>query len=204
MKKVVLYIHGKSGSADEAKHYEPLFADSEVRGFDYKSTTPWEAKAEFTEAYRALAAEYDSITIVANSIGACFAMYAELAAKIERAFFISPIADMEKLITDMMRWAGVSESELAEKQEIVTAFGETLSWKYLCYVRANPPVWNVPTDILYGRQDNLTSFNTIAEFAKRHNATLTVMPEGEHWFHTDEQMKFLDAWLRQCLRKKAS
>ena len=26
-------------------------------------------------------------------------------------------------------------------------------------------------------------------------AELTVMPEGEHWFHTPEQMRFLDAWL---------
>ena len=22
------------------------------------------------------------------------------------------------------------------------------------------------------------------------------MPEGEHWFHTDEQMRFRDAWIR--------
>lgn len=26
---------------------------------------------------------------------------------------------------------------------------------------------------------------------------LTVMPGGEHWFHTDKQMRFLDNWLRE-------
>ncbi len=32
-------------------------------------------------------------------------------------------------------------------------------------------------------------------FAEQHNAELTVMENGEHWFHTAEQMAFLDAWI---------
>jgi hypothetical protein len=24
------------------------------------------------------------------------------------------------------------------------------------------------------------------------------MDGGEHWFHTDEQMEFLDRWIKQC------
>ena len=47
MKKSVVYIHGKDGNAAESKHYKPLFPDHDVIGFDYKSTTPWEAKDEF-------------------------------------------------------------------------------------------------------------------------------------------------------------
>ncbi len=31
----------------------------------------------------------------------------------------------------------------------------------------------------------------MSSFAKKHNARLTVMENGEHWFHTEEQMKFL-------------
>ncbi len=27
-------------------------------------------------------------------------------------------------------------------------------------------------------------------------ATLTVMKGGEHWFHTEEEMNFLDEWIR--------
>lgn len=29
-----------------------------------------------------------------------------------------------------------------------------------------------------------------------HNAQLTVMQNGEHWFHTEEQMRFLDNWIK--------
>lgn len=90
------------------------------------------------------------IILIANSIGAFFAMNADIEKQIDHAYFISPIADMEKLITDMMVWAGVTESELRERRVIHTDFGEDLSWEYLCYVRKHPVSWNVPTDILYG------------------------------------------------------
>ena len=81
--------------------------------------------------------------------------------------------------------------------EIPTDFGETLSWKYLCYVREHPISWRVPTRILYGEHDNLTSLETISAFAEKTGAALTVMPGGEHWFHTDEQVRFLDDWITE-------
>ena len=113
----------------------------------------------------------------------------------DRAFFISPVVDMEKLIGDMMVWANVTEQELAEKLEIPTDFGETLSWNYLCYVREHSVSWRISTCILYGESDHLTSVETISAFAKRIGADLTVLPGGEHWFHTEEQMRFLDGWI---------
>ena len=116
-------------------------------------------------------------------------------ALIDRAYLISPVVDMEKLIGNMMMWAGVTEQELAEKKEIPTEFGETLSWNYLTYVREHPISWHIPTHILYGEHDNLTSLEIISDFAKQVGAELTVMPNGEHWFHTDEQMQFLDRWI---------
>ena len=39
----------------------------------------------------------------------------------------------------------------------------------------------------------------ISAFAEQIHADLTVMKDGEHWFHTPEQMQFLDDWVRQCL-----
>ena len=89
---------------------------------------------------------------------------------------------------------------IKSKKEIQTDFGETLSWEYLCYVREHPIVWTIPTHILYGENDNLTSYETISEFANRIKASLTVMKNGEHWFHTEEQMKFLDNWLKKSIR----
>ena len=195
MRKAVLYIHGKGGNAGEAEHYRPLFPDCDVIGLDYQAQTPWEAKEEFPELFRGLCRGYDSVSVIANSIGAFFTMSALADQRIERAFFISPVVNMEKLILDMMSWANVSEEELRARKEIETAFGETLSWEYLCYVREHPAAWTVPTHILYGDKDNLTTLETVSTFAKQTGATLTVMKDGEHWFHTPEQMAFLDEWI---------
>ncbi len=199
MKKLVIYVHGKGGTAEEAKHYQPLFAESDVVGFDYKSQNPWEAKSEFSDFYDLHSKGYDSVILVANSIGAFFSMNAFAEKKISKALFISPIVNMEKLITDMMIWSNITEDELCRKKEISTAFGETLSWEYLCYVRKHPIKWNIPTCILYGANDNLTSIETVSGFAEQIGAILTVMNDGEHWFHTNEQMEFLDNWIRNSI-----
>lgn len=195
MKNIVIYIHGKGGTAEEAEHYRNLFHESEVIGFDYHATTPWEAKEEFPAFFIEQRKHCDSLTLIANSIGAFFTMSCLDKTLIDEAYFISPVVDMEKLIGNMMMWAGVTEQELNEKQEILTDFGETLSWKYLCYVREHPVLWHVPTRILYGEQDSLTSQEVMTAFAKQIHAELTIMPNGEHWFHTEEQMKFLDRWI---------
>ena len=197
MKNLVIYVHGKGGNADEALHYKSLFPEADVLGFDYKAETPWDAKTEFPVYFDSVAADYDEVILIANSIGAFFSMNALGNKPIKQAYFISPMVNLEKLICNMMMWAGVSEDELREKKTVPTNFGETLSWEYLCYVRENPIEWSIPTKILYGSNDNLTSLETMREFAQRIGAPLTVMDGGEHWFHTAEQMVFLDKWIRK-------
>ena len=204
MKKLVLYIHGKGGCAGESERYKPLFPGCEVAGLDYQTYTPWETGTEIREAIIKMNAEYDSITLIANSIGAFFSMNAGIDAMIHSAFFISPIVDMEKLVFNMMSWANVTEKELEEKGVISTSFGENLSWEYLCYVREHPVCCTVPTRFLYGSRDTLTSYETISVFAKTHGAELTVMEEGEHWFHTDEQMRFMDNWIKKGRKQYAA
>ena len=135
------------------------------------------------------------LKVVSDNIGAFFSMNAGFNTMIRYAYFISPVVDMEQLILNMMSWANVTEKELEKKGVIPTSFGEDLSWDYLCYVREHPASWTVSTRILYGSRDNLTSFETISAFAEAHDAELTVMEDGEHWFHTDEQMRFLDNWI---------
>lgn len=196
MKDLIVYVHGKGGSAQEAEHYKSLFPKDEVIGFDYRSQTPWQAKKEFLAFFTEQRGRCEHLTLVANSIGAFFTLSSLDETLVDRAYFISPIVDMENLICNMMQWSNVTKQELAEKREIATNFGETLSWEYLCYVRKHPIIWNVPTCILYGEHDNLTSIETVSAFAKLHHADLTVIPGGEHWFHTDEQMQFLDKWIR--------
>lgn len=202
MKKAVIYIHGKGGNAAEAEHYEPLFNGCDVMGFDYKSETPWEAKEEFPVFFDEIKRIYSSVILIANSIGAFFSMISLSGKSIEKAYFISPVVNMEKLISDMMMWAGVTEDELREKREIVTDFGETLSWKYLSFVRENPIEWNVSTHIIYGENDNLTSLEAVTDFAEKAGASLAVMKGGEHWFHTEEQMNFIDCQIKSKEKNK--
>ncbi len=190
-----MYIHGKGGNAVESQHYRSLFPNCEVMGLDYKTFTPWETGEEIHEVIDGLKDEYENIILIANSIGAFFSMNADLEGLVKRAYFISPIVNMEKLIGDMMTWANVTEDELREEELIHTEFGEDLSWEYLSYVRSHSIQWKIPTKILYGENDNLTSMETISDFARTHDAGLTVMQKGEHWFHTEEQMKCLDDWL---------
>lgn len=182
MNRLVIYIHGKGGNAKEAEHYKPLFPKDDVIGYDYQSQNPWEARVEFSDYYEKAAKGYASVIVVANSIGANFTMSALADKKIEKAFFISPIVDMKKLIQDMMRWTGVTKEELREKGEIPTDFGETLSWKYYSYVCEHPVRWKIPTYILYGEKDHMTSEKTITTFAKETGAFLTIMPEGSIGF----------------------
>ena len=67
-------------------------------------------------------------------------------------------------------------------------------------MREHPIDWRVPTDILYAERDELIAQDTVSAFAQRTGARLTVMPGGEHWFHTDEEMAFLDRWLLSSLQ----
>lgn len=86
MDKIAVYIHGKDGNVNEAEHYKPLFPQYDVKGFDYKAQTPWEAKKEFPSAIRSLCKEYESVTLIANSIGGVL-----------RAAFVSRTADRKSI-----------------------------------------------------------------------------------------------------------
>lgn len=192
---IVVYIHGKGGSASEAEHYKQFFEDN-VYGFDYKSENPWDARTEFNDKFKELSEKYNKITLIANSIGAYFSMNSAIGQFVHKAYFISPVVDLEKLILKMIEWAGTTEQELEKKKIISVDFGDDLSWDYLQYVRNNKIFWQVSTDVLYGSCDNLQSLDTVKEFCLKTSSTLTVMDGGEHWFHTKEQMDFLDEWIK--------
>lgn len=200
MKNVVIYIHGKGGNSKEVEYYKKFFNDEyKIIGFDYKSKFPRDAKIEFSIFFDTITRNYDDIYLIANSLGAYYSMLSLSDKKIKKAMFISPIVDMEKLILNMMNLTNVSEEELYNKKEIATSFGETLSWEYLSYVRDNPLVWNVPTDILYAENDNITSLETMTDFVDKTNSRLTIMKNGVHYFHTEEQMNFLDNWFKKYI-----
>ena len=57
---------------------------------------------------------------------------------------------------------------------------------------------------LYGEHDNLTSAETVSAFAHRHHANHAVMPGGECRFHTAEQMRFPDDWLKRMEAERSA
>ena len=191
----LIYIHGKGGTASASEQFRTFFPDYDIYGFDYKSDNPWEAESEYKEYFLKMAEKYTSITVLASSLGAYFLMVSGADVMIQKALFVSPIVDMEHLIRDMMKQADVSDEVLKAKSTIYLSEGVVLSWDYLVWVRNHPIVWNVPTYILFGEKDHFQSLDTMETFAKAIGADLTVMPDGEHWFHTNEQTEFRKKWL---------
>jgi hypothetical protein len=95
-----------------------------------------------------------------------------------------------------MKSFNVTEELLDERQEIPIPMGETLSWPYYVFVRENPILkWNNPTYILYGSNDNLTPRNIVDAFVANFHCNLFVHQNGEHYFHTKEQIEVVDKWL---------
>lgn len=207
-----LYIHGKMGCKEEAerfaeivcpKGYQVLSVDLPGHGErtgEMERFLPWEVVPELQAVYGFVRQRWKKTSLYGSSIGAYFSLLAFREVKLEKSLFVSPILDMEKLIQKMMGWAGVTREQLKQAGEIPTAFGQTLSWKYLTYAAENRITkWDSPTAILYAGQDHLTVRDTVDSFAWRFGCTVTVMENGEHWFHTEQQLAVLDAWLRKEL-----
>ena len=144
--------------------------------------------------------EYNDINLWACSMGAYFSMLAYKDEELEDCLFLSPIVNMKVIIDDMMKKASVTEEMLKEKREIKTDFGPTLYWDYYEFVKNNPvPEWETPSFIMYGKNDALQSEEIIKKFCEEHNGFLTEYEEGEHFFHTDDQLEFYESWLYEIL-----
>ena len=137
-----------------------------------------------------------SISLMANSIGAYFALLAYKEENLKQCLFLSPVINMESLIQKMMQWFDISDEKLFKEQAIPTPIGQTLYWDYYQYVKNNPIVtWNAPTSILYGRKDNLFEYELMLSFATTFNCKLHLSENAEHYFHTDEDMRIYKNWI---------
>ena len=144
---------------------------------------------------------YNEINIWACSIGAYFSLLAYKDEDLKQCLFLSPVVNMKIIIENMMLWSNTTEKELNEKQEIKTDFGQTLYWDYYLYVKENPITnWNKKTYILYGNKDNMQNESVIKDFSNEFNCDLTILKNGEHYFHTEEQLKFYNDWLDKIIK----
>lgn len=89
--KIILYIHGKGGSHLEAEQYRKSCSDFDITGVNYTDDFPWIVEKQIREAYNNAHKNHRYIYIIANSIGAYYAMHTLQNCQIERAFFISPV-----------------------------------------------------------------------------------------------------------------
>lgn len=206
--KVYLYIHGQGGNKEEAASFANLVGPNgwQVISIDLPEHgerkgekdcfDPWHAVSELQSVMEYVKKRWTRVALFANSIGAWFSMLGFPNEKIEKCMFVSPLLDMQKLITTKMNAENISETQLEREKIIPIPFGPPLSWEYFIYVKEHPIIkWNVPTKILYGAQDDLTDRTTVDEFVQRFDCCLTVMDEGVHWFHTPEQLEVLKQWV---------
>lgn len=144
-----------------------------------------------------------NISVFACSMGAYFSLLAYYNLSFKQCLFLSPVLSMERIINNMMTWFDISEDRLSTEKEIVTPIGQILYWDYYCYVKSHPiQDWDKPTSILYGSKDELCEFDVVSSFAKQYNCDLVIMEDGEHYFHTDEQLQFFRQWLKDHISIK--
>lgn len=211
--KIYLYMHGQGGNKEEArmfayvaakKHYQVLSIDLPQHGqrCDTYKFEPQDVIPELHIVMNFLRLEWSHISLCANSIGAWFAMMSYAQTDIEQCLFISPIVDMHALITQMMKWSNVDVEQLQKEKQIVTNFNQTLSWDYYQFVVQHPIVmWNHTTHILYAEFDEMTSYLLIKNFQDRFACEVTIMKNGEHWFHTTTQLEYLEHWFQQKVKE---
>lgn len=208
--KLYIFVHGLHGCKEEAEMFSKIVGRREwqvlsidlpghgERQDEIDAFTPWNVIPELRSALDYAKSGWDTIAVFANSIGAWFSLLAFAGESLERCLFVSPILDMNRMIQDMMKGAGVTEARLEREQIIPTRTGQAMSWEYLTYVRNHPiATWKNPTWILYADNDALTSFSVVDDFSRRFCCHLTIMENGEHWFHTPQQLEVLYSWIQK-------
>lgn len=206
--KVYIFVHGKMSQKEEAAGFASI---ATRRGYQVVSFDLPEHGERKSENYPCtvqngvrdlqtigefVISKWKKISLFGSSLGAYFSLVAYQDVQFQKCLFLSPILDMEHLIQNMMQWFNVSEELLQEKQEIPTPMGETLSWSYYSYVREHLVLkWENPTYILYGSNDHVTERHVVDTFVTNFHCHLEVLENGEHYFHTREQLDVVDTWL---------
>ncbi|MFP3154041.1 alpha/beta hydrolase [Lachnospiraceae bacterium ZAX-1] len=189
--------------ADEAvkKGYQVLSFDLPENGERERETypcNPWNAVKDLHKILDYAHRITDDISLYGCSIGAYFSMLAYQCEDIKQTIFLSPVVDMERIIENMMKWFDISEEKLRQEKEIETPI-KTLYWDYYQYVREHSVKWNKPIAILYGSQDNLCEIEYVKRFAEQAQANLTILEDGEHYFHTEKQLDYFRYWLESSI-----
>lgn len=215
--KLYIFVHGRYSNKEDAEGFATVATNlgcqilsfdlpehGERKGGQYKCTVQ-NGVHDLGVIYSFIKDKYKNISLYACSLGAYFSLVAYKNVSFSNCLFLSPILDMERLIRNMMKWSNVTEEELREKGEIETSFGETLSWDYYQYVRNHGiHKWNSKTSILYGEKDNLTEKSVLDSFSDKFNCNVDILDGGEHYFHTPEQLEYLEKWINKIMNYESN
>lgn len=213
--KVIIAVHGDMSNKEDtiiellAKNTIPngycvlsfdLPEHGERKNDNYECN-PQNSISDLQTVYAYTKALENNISLFACSVGAYFSLLAFRDIIFERSLFLSPVVNMEHVIQDMLAGFQVSEQQLQAKKKIPLPIGKTLDWDYYSYVKQHPIDfnWKSSLAILYGAKDMLTSKEEIESFSDRQNVELTILENGEHYFHTDEQLYAFEMWLNKNL-----
>jgi len=174
-------VYGLHGYKEEALAFAKVAVPMgyQVLGIDIPvERKPWEVLPVLSDVCDYLYKNWPSVSIRANSIGVWFSLLAFQGKEVGKALFVSPILDMKKFI------------ELMPQRE-----EDYYEWVI------NHPIthWNVPTFILRPEVDMVVSEVVGRDFTGKHLCNVTMMPDGEHWFHTPEHLAFLKTWEEKIL-----
>lgn len=211
-RKLFITVHGNmSNKADDVieilaekatqSGYQVLSFDLPEHGERQNDPTPCKVQncvEDLSAIMEYAKIKWDEISLFACSMGAYFSLITYQDDDLSQCLFLSPVIDMERIINNMMSWFSISEAQLQAEKEVATPIGQVLYWDYYCYVKEHPiNSWNKPTAILYGSADDLCEFDRVSNFAQQFNCDLTVMEDGEHYFHTEEQLGIFRRWIEK-------
>lgn len=213
--KIFIAIHGNMSNKEDDvikilaskvvdKGYQVISFDLPEHGERKEEKTPCKVQncvQELTLVINYVKEKYNNITLFACSMGAYFSLLSYKNEDIKQSLFLSPVVNMKIVIDNMMKYFNVDEDSLEKEKVIETPINQKLYWDYYCYVKKHPiDTWNSPTSILYGSKDDVSDREIVIDFSKRFNCNLTIMNDGEHYFHTKEQLKFFELWIENNIK----
>lgn len=213
--KVYIYARGQGGSKDDAELLASVVCEQgwQVISFDLSghgqrrhkpaSCDPRRAILEFREILSYAKKRWKEIALFAVSLGAWLGLQSFRNEKLSDCLLVSPILDMKYVISNIMCQAGVSEERLGQERMILTHVGQPLFWEYWSFVLNNPITkWETSSRILYAENDDMTPLCIVRNFAQKFDCDLNVMKNGEHWFHTPQQLDYLRSWITLAIENR--
>ena len=214
-KKVYIYAHGQGGSKDDAELLASVVCEQgwQVISFDLPghgqrrhepaSCDPRHAILEFREILSYAKKRWDEVALFTVSLGAWLGLQSFRNEKLSDCLFVSPILDMKYVISNIMRRAGISEERLKQERMILTPAGQPLFWEYWSFVLNNPITkWETPSRMLYAENDDMMPLKIVKNFTQQFSCTLNIMKNGEHWFHTPQQLDYLRSWITSAIENR--